>query len=415
VSAPFQPRSTVLVIGVGALSLSVAVALWVFGPEPPARASAQADTYSVSAVGHRAFLEVLRALRVPVVVSRFDSGRRAGGSAVLFLAEPRVDGPSPATRTSLPRMLASAATVVLVLPKWEVREDERRRGHVAAATLIAPARVDLVLQAAGLPARIRRGAGEGTIACAGAREPVALRRPQYLHVDPGRAEARVTCPEGVLVTEFQQPAGRRVLVLSDPDVLSNHGLGQAGNASLAVQVVEAARQGTRTVVVDETLHGHVQPPSLWRDLLAPPLLPPLLLAMAAGAVFAWAGVRRFGDPLPPEPELAPGKAALIENTAVLLQLGGHSVHTLGRYLETAAQDVARAVHLPAADAATRGARLSALGRLRGVKEELRALEDAVRRLQAAEWPAPAAVLAVGRRVHRWREEMLRGDERSRLA
>ena len=96
----------------------------------------------------------------------------------------------------------------------------------------------------------------------------------------------------------------------------------------------------------------------------------------------WAGLRRFGAPVPAPASLAAGKGVLVENTAALLRLGGHSAYTLGRYLESLKYEVARALHAPAGLApAEMRARLRALGRRRRVTEDLAALETSVERLQ----------------------------------
>ena len=52
-------------------------------------------------------------------------------------------------------------------------------------------------------------------------------------------------------------------MLSDPDVISNHGLAQSGNAALAVAMIERLRSGSGSVVFDETIHGFArrEPPN----------------------------------------------------------------------------------------------------------------------------------------------------------
>jgi hypothetical protein len=412
VSALFTRRAAALILGLSFVSLATAVALWIVGPEPVPEASARADAFSSSAIGHRAFIELLRALRVPVVLSRYDSGHRAGRSAVLLLAEPRLT-PQSGQAWEMGQLVGSAHTVLLILPKWDGREDPRRPGRIASAELLPLPTVNAILQAAALPASVSRGGSGGTQECGGAPGPIRLESPQFLAAEAaGPARSLVTCAGGILAAEFSRPTGGRVLVLSDPDLISNHGLGREANAMAAVALVEAAREGRRAIVVDETLHGYRQSSSVWRSLLGPPLLPSVLLALIAGLLLVWAGARRFGAPLPPEPTLASGKSALIENTASLLQLGRHSGHTLGRYLEAAVQDVARALHVPGADGPGVRGRLTALGRRRGATDELPALEASVERAQRGTRVEAGPVLAAARRVHRWRKEMLFGPQRS---
>ena len=161
-------------------------------------------------------------------------------------------------------------------------------------------------------------------------------------------------------------------------------------------------------MVDETLHGHGRVPSVWRELFAFPFLPAVAQAALTFGVLVWSGLGRFGSPLSADLALAPGKGVLIENTAFLLRSAGHSAFTLGRYYEAALAEVGRALHAPpTVKVRDLQAWLSAAGRRRGVRVELSALEAQVARVSDQQL-GPAAVLRAARRIHRWKEEMLRG-------
>src|SRR5262249_19925555 len=158
------------------------------------------------------------------------------------------------------------------------------------------------------------------------------------------------------------------LVLSDPDILSNHGLGEGDNARLALEVLEHARESWRSVVVDETLHGFERIPSLWGELFAFPLLPAGVQGAVALLLLVWSGLGRFGRPGAGPAGLAPGKGVLIENTALLLRSAGHSAYSLGRYFDATLAEVARALHAPAfARGGETDAWLLEVGRKRGVR------------------------------------------------
>jgi len=174
-------------------------------------------------------------------------------------------------------------------------------------------------------------------------------------------------------------------------------------------VVDEARGARQALVIDETLHGHEQVPSLWRDLLRFPLWPALLQAALALGFWLWSGWGRFGAPLPEPVGLAAGKSVLIDNTASLLAAAGHSSYTLGRYFDVALFDVARALHAPP------GAKppaieqiVRAAGRRKGATVDFGQLREQVERLKRLAGARPEAVVSVARRVHRWRNELVRG-------
>ncbi len=410
---PFSRRALVWLVSISVASFATWLVVGLIAPEPTEVDSAKADAYSRSAIGHRAFVELMRAQDVPVMVSRFDSGTRAGDQALLVVAEPRLDADTPARTRKLQQMLRSARRTLLVLPKWQGQEDDQHPGWLGRAELVPPTAVARALQDADIPASYALPAGDGVLSCEGVPANPTLQRPQLLRPTSDQLTPLITCAGGWLLAEREDALGGTVWILSDPDVLANHGLGDGDNATVAWAVLGYARRPGQTVVLDETLHGHERAPSLWRELFTFPLAVASVQGAFVVAFLVWAGLGRFGAPLPAPSPLSAGKGVLVENTAALLRLGGHSAYTLGRYLESLKHEVARTLHAPAglAPAELRD-RLRRLGRRRRVTEDLAALETSVTRLREERAPAPAAVLAIARRVHRWRQEMLGGPERA---
>jgi hypothetical protein len=408
--SPFSRRALGWLVGISVVSFTTWLVVGLVAPEPSDLQSADADAYSRSAIGHRALVELLRAQRVPVMVSRFDSGARAGEQALLVVAEPGLEAGGTTAVRKLQQMLRSSRRSLLVLPKWQGHEDPAHRGWLDRAGPVPPAEIASLLKAADVPAVAYLAAGGGVQACEGAGAAATLDRPQLLRPNEGDESLTplVVCGDGWLLAEREeQEDGGSLLILSDPDVLANHGIADGDNALVAWAVIEHARRPGQAVVLDETLHGHERVPSLFRELFTFPLaLVTFQTALAIGFL-VWSGVSRFGAPLPPVPVLEAGKGVLVDNTAALLRLGGHSAYTLGRYLDSLTQEVGRVLH--AEEGGKPGelrARLRRIARRRRVTEDLDAIESAVERLRREKSPAPAAVLAVARRVHRWREEML---------
>jgi hypothetical protein len=282
-------------VAIGACSLALAVGLIVAGPRAAVESSG-ADSFSRSALGHRAFVDLLRASGVPAVVSRFASGERAGHSSVLVIAEPQLAGDG-AREQRLTSMLAAAGTVLLVLPKWTGQGRGREPGWIDGVSPVPAEAVARTLRAAGVSAELSRPRDADAGRCAGAAAGIRWSQPQLLVPRAPSLQARLVCGGGVLFGEMTRPNGQRLFVLSDPDVIANHGLGKGGNAALALEIVERARRRGQPVVVDETLHGHEHVPSLWADLFAFPQLASVIHGGLALLFFIWAGMARFGAPL----------------------------------------------------------------------------------------------------------------------
>src|SRR4030095_12375331 len=140
---------------------------------------------------------------------------------------------------------------------------------------------------------------------------------------------------------------RRVLVLADPDVISNHGLARDGNAALAVGLIKRLRGPNGTVVFDETIHGYTgsaeNPSSL---LFRFPFVIATVQGLIAVALLLWATLARFGAPQSVPPPLTAGRAGLLQNMAKLIEFTGHRQVMVRRYVEETLRHVARQLHAP---------------------------------------------------------------------
>jgi hypothetical protein len=371
--------------------------------------SAGSDSFSRSALGHHAFVELLRELGIPVVVSRHETARKLGARNVLLLLEP----PRRDEDTRIPRrmreLVRDAPRCLVVLPKrhgWSTTDPPDRIDDHEILSRREPAEV---LRELGITAElIRPGSttawSSGSIGGTPALDdPQLLRAPDLVPV--------VACREGVLVATGQ--AGRLV-VLSDPDLLATHGLGRGDNAAIAVRLVDGLREGDGVVVVDETLHGFGIVRSRWADLFRFPLVLAVLHGLVVVAVLLWAAAGRFGAPATPPPAFGAGQEPLIANTAELLRRGGHASRMLVRYLDLTVRDVAGVLHAPRISRA--GAPVSWLdrvGRERGVSLSLEALRNEVTARSRERRLDPSRLVATARRIHRWKTEILHDDARRR--
>ena len=402
-TSPFSRTTLVVVIAVAVASLGVAVALTIVGDELGAKRSAGADGYSVSAIGHNGLVRLLEELDVPVVVSRSDSGDKAR-HGLLIIAEPTVT--DAASRQRLTELVDSAPNVLVVLPKW-YGAALRGKAWIEDARLLPSDEVTPAVDALELErtAMIKRTAAPADwVVDPGVTRPV-IREPQLIATE-GLAAIVSDAAGNQLLGRTERESGT-LTVLADPDVLNNFGLRTADNARFVLDLIDQLRHDGPGVI-DETMHGYAQQPSLSRTLFRFPLVLATLQVLECAVLVVWAAMVRFGPRREAPPPIAPGKDFLIRNTAALLHYGGHHAHALERYLQLTALAVRHALHAPVLAPAAMTAWLERVRAVRGGAISLVELEQAV-----AAADTPVRVVEVADQVFRWRMEMTHGtDSRS---
>lgn len=402
-AAPFSRRGALALAAAAAASLAAAGLLAAFPDAFDDVTSFGADGYSRSALGHHAFLELLRELGFDVAASRHATAARADG-AVVVVAEPALGAlPADPHAEAFDRIRRRARRLLVVLPKRTGVPVNESATWISMAQLLPP----------GVPADVLRRVADGAVVRVAAAKhfrgplpaPAALADLQL--VRSSALAPLVACDEGILAGELRS-GDQQIVVLADPDVLATHGLGRGDDALLAVRLLErlGAGPGKLPVVVDETLHGHEATPSLARALVRWPLaLVTVQVALVAG-LLAWAAAIRFGRPAPPRAALAPGKAFLVENTAELLRYGGHLGPAVRAYWRATREGIARALR-PAGEAGEADALVARLAAARGLEPERSRLARAVEALARTRRPAREAV-RLAKDIHAFREELTDG-------
>jgi hypothetical protein len=438
----FSRKAVAWLAGAAAASLAAAALVTAFGNELARQPSSRPDTWSEGALGHRALFELLAREGLGVVTRQSRAGMGIGPRRPLVLAEPdgkrgesrtRPSGDSPYLRDALARH----AAVAVVLPKWSGEPDPAHPGWVAAIELLSTdevlGRVERALGAApgtGLQLR-RQGACAAAAyvegAAGGAWSPRIELGPAQLIAPDARLRPLVTCRGGWLAAlRPASAAAPAMLLIADPDLLNNQGLGRADHAAVALRLLTGELRA-RGVVFDETIHGYQRSTGLLAEALRLPLLPATLHGLLVAGLVVWSASARFGKPLPALLPPARGKAVLIDNTAELLLRGGHAADTLARYYRYTLQAVGAHYFLPAdlppAELAARLDRLAlpaALGRPPGpgsaeVRGRLARLERRMARLAgaAAGRRGEERAAALARELYRWRQEMMDGTRQGR--
>jgi hypothetical protein len=424
----FTRRAVAWITGIVLASLTAGALLSAFGEKLESRPSSGPNTFSRSAVGHRALAELLRQEGLGVV-SRGNSreGRPPGPHRPLVLAEPYAGTILNPARLQALRDEAARrkAPLVLVLPKWDSVEDPRHSGWIGDVALRPARDVEQVAKAldvkglANVRIERRRGA-EAPRECrarlGGPPEAyrIDLRPAQLIRPGPG-LDPIVVCGGELLVARVKQGEGTpAVFLVADPDILENHGLGRADHAQMVDDLLVRGLEA-QGVIFDETIHGLAHQAGLLAEALRFPLVLAVLQSALLAGVIVWAGVGRFGKPLPVrgfsgDEEPGDGPEILIDNTARLLSVstrgGGHAAESLARYYRQTVRAVAAACFLPPdlpEDELVE--RLQKIAHSRGSRMQLRSFARRVEQVAAAGPAARDRAVRLARILHRWRREM----------
>ncbi len=402
---PFTGRTKVILIAVSVLSLGGGFALAIFGEDMSPPPTAGSSAYSTSALGHQVAIDLLHKFEVPVLVSRYESGQKAKNS-LLVLAEPVVDRGNDDQVTE---MVRAAKATLLILPKRDGVPNPVAPAWINDAYVLSEATVAETLRAFVDDAQlVRHTSVEALEFDHGAFAAPTLTNPQMFR--SALLTPVITMTNGDVLLAHDESSN--LWVLSDPDIIANHGIGNGDNALLFMQIINAARSSGDTVVVDEVLHGHRTKPSIWRSLFEFPLALVTLQVLLITGILLWAMTRRFGKPIAARAGIEPGKAFLIENTASLLHFGGYSTDMLQRYYRDTFRHVRLRLHTPGSLSDVAAAQwLDRVGSVRGVGDTLDSLAPFIAEVVASGRRQPRRIATAAGRIYQWKEEMLHGPSK----
>jgi Domain of unknown function (DUF4350) len=393
-----------LLIGwVTAAILTLVISLYFMGGNDQSDATVGPSTFSRSAIGYAGIADVLQKLDLPVVKSRSDSLGELSSGGVLVIAEP-LPG---AKNEEILRSLLKADTILLILPKWFGRQSDDKPTWIGEATHLDPDlaawALHLVAPKADLADVSTANWTTNTLNLAPNIDPPI----RLMHGD--RLQPIIGDADGMLLGQLRDK-NRRIWVLSDPDIISNHGLARSGNAALAVAIIERLRSGSGSIVFDETIHGFIAASgNPLQFLFRFPFVMATIQAAIAIALLLWATVTRFGAPQPAPPPLNAGRQGLLENIAKLVDIAGHREVMVKRYVLETLRDVGRQLHAPRGLSTT--ALIGWLQRVaaaRGVATDCGALIEEAAALGESRVRNPAVLVRLAREIHRWKEEILDG-------
>lgn len=372
--AIFAIRTLAIAIAVAVVGFASFLVLSAYAPDFRPTRNGGAHALSTSAVGFTAIAEIVRMTRGEVGLIRRD--QELGDDGLLVLTPSAETDPAEieqilARREGLPTLI--------VLPKWAVKPLPGKPGWVRAMGKLPPFLAIAPLAGIATPHF--------------AEAPGGLRMINDATLDP-----IVKAPGGG--AWIAAIPDQEVYLLSDPDLIDNHGLATRSGAERAMALLDRARTSGTRIAFDLTLAGFGQNPNLLKLAFEPPFLPLTLCLFLAALMAGWHAARRFGAPDHEQRAVAFGKRAIAENGAALLRLAKRRHRTGARYAALTRDAVIAAAGVPAS---LNGDALDAyLDRLDPNGEPFSSIAA-----RAADAPDTRRLLAAARDLHHWKRTVTR--------
>jgi hypothetical protein len=405
-SAPtvFSPRVILGWIAAVAVTFALSIYLIAFGGGDTQRNAFGPSAFSRSAIGYAGLAELIRRVGIPVVKRRSGDAGSTGPGKLLIVAEPPLSTAEEQGRFAFGR----ADRVLIILPKWQGHRSTSHSGWIADAALMPTAVADQALAksgASGRTARVNRPNRWTTNALVVAPQLDLL----VQVIEDGNLRPIVAADCHVLVGE-KADRDRRIWILSDPDMLSNHGLLTGRNADFAIGLINALRPAQGAVIFDESVRGYRAPSANPLTLMFQfPFITVTVQVLAAATLLLWATMTRFGLPEPMSALLDAGKHGLVRNAAGLLRYSGHPEIIVANYVHSTIRGVARQLRSPPGlDWRELVDWLSRVGASRRVAVDFSRLVRRAEGLATPKSENAAAVVDIARDTHRWKGEILNG-------
>jgi hypothetical protein len=387
----FRTATILLVVAIGIIAFAGMLILGAYAPDLRSGRNGGSHALSNAATGFSGIVQLARATGRNPRIQRSE----------LFLDTEDLVVLTPENgATPMGEVLARRSTkpTLVVLPKWQTVPDPGRTGWVRAQGL-RPAWDPEQTLAPAHPIKVRRHrSGGARLETVPGHAPPEMRflAPGALQTASGPGlKPIVTDSSGRAV--LAQFGSRPLYLLADPDLLSNRGMSDRGQAGAALAMLDFLNAtGAKSVVFDVTLNGLGQTRSPLRLMFDPPFLAATLAIAAALLLAGLQAISRFGPPRRPERAIAFGKAALIDNSAALVRQARREAGLGGRYAEMIRDKAVAVFGVPAR--LKGGAVADYLDKLDG-RPSFSALASA-----AAEARSREELLAAAQALHRWQGE-----------
>lgn len=409
--ASFSPKTVLLLAAAGMALFALSVILGAREDEFVATGGrAGPGAHSRSAIGYAGLYDALGRLGWNVQRAVGNTLSAVGRKGTLIVAEPDIKHLSSDDEMKMAR----APRLLLVLPKWKGARDGNHSAWLHEVEPIPTMLAQTTLAQVDASGRVLREAWPQSwpVNSLG----VAPSGGGFVQLVQSQRLRPVVGDDAAMLVGEMSVGDRKIWVLSDPDVMANHGIGNGDNIDFMLSLLNglAAWENddkNAPLVFDETVHGFQRHQGSPIKLLFrfPYWVATLLLTVGAILLFLAAG-GRFGTPRKGEEGLDFGKAGLLANSSRLLDYSGHQAMVLKRYVDMNLRLAAQQLHAPQGlNGPALADWLDRVGRSRKVAGSAAAI---LRRTNAAGAGAAADVWelhACARDIHRWKGETLDGS------
>lgn len=352
-TGPFNGRIMLFVVGAAILSFMGYLFLSAYAPEMKMGVDGRGHARSNSAIGYSGIVALREALGRSPNLMRSESDLNTN-RLVIVTPELSTD---PLALAALVKARADRPTLI-VLPKRTVQQNPLHPGWVFGRDILPTSDVEtLIEKVTPLGVSQHRASRAEAYTSDWAPRVTFAKGAVVQTLEDENLVPYITDDGGKILLAGVKPANAEkgddytpVYILSDPDVMNNLGIGNPQMAFAASGILDGlATDGSKEVEFDLTLNGLGRAKGLLKLAFEPPFLA-LTICLFLAALLALAnGLMRFGPPLRDQAAIAPGKGALIANTADLLRLARQEHKIGGRYVAVVIDNVAHAlgIHGPA--------------------------------------------------------------------
>jgi hypothetical protein len=328
-------RLAVVLVAISAASLLGLMLLFAYAPDLRSDSSSGGDTVSRSAIGFAGLRELLELSGVATELDRGALSRPNTKPSLVVLT------PDAGTSAGDVSEYEFVAPTLIILPKWLVTPQFPREEWVSKFGAVPTSQVAAMMQqiAPGVTLVTRPGSAKNVEVMLGPAAPPGFLPFTLPHVEELRS---IGGAKSLLIARNYGPilaaathGGQPVYILSEPDLMNDHGLSDRTNARAALTIIGQLRRGNSPVRFDVTLNGLGRDPSLLRAIFQTPLVGATICSLLAAILIGWHAASRFGPPIVPGRVFARGKKMLAANTADLLRMMGREGAMAPRYVQSA--------------------------------------------------------------------------------
>ena len=387
----FRPRTVLLIIALGLIGFVGMLVVGAYAPDMRSGRNGGAHALSNAATGYAGLVRLAEATgRNPMIVR----DKRLLGIDDLVVLTPENGW------VDMSEVIAAreGKPTLLILPKWETTTDRDHDGWANYWGLLGRRNAEQTLAPA-TKLRVSYGHSRARWLVSRAGGEWGMRFPALrpLQTFAGKGfEPLITDADGRMVLGYDGP----LYILSDPDLLDNRGMATADGARAALEMLDyIGPKEPGAVWFDVTLNGLGHSTSPLKLAFSPPFLAMTLALAAVLVLVGWQAMARFGPPQRRARAIAFGKAALVDNAAMLVRKAGRERALGTRYAQVIRERAATAFGVPARlrDAALDGYLDRLKGRARFTDLATAAAEAGDRR----------AVTEAARALHDWMGETRR--------